>query len=311
MLFVTLFFKELKLTSFDPALATTSGFNASVMHYSLMVLVAVTAVASFESVGSVLVVAMLIVPAGHCLHVDRSPGRDDRRERDRGDRAAILGHLSALAVPNWFGYQSTTTAGMMAVAAGGLLLAATLLAPRHGILVKFVRQQLLSLRILADDVVAVLYRIGEQQEQPRQTCWTFESCCSAADLSLRSVLVWLDRRGDVTRAGDLITLTPQGLDRAQNLVRSHRLWEQYLQEQAGVDASRVHPQAEKLEHFTDERYDADSTPRPMRHRLIRTDARSRMSQPHLKVRSLRFAPVLVWPSGLPIPLRCVPDRGQG
>ncbi len=62
LLFVVLFYKELKLSSFDPALATTTGFNASLMHYLLMVLVAVTAVASFESVGSVLVVAMFIVP---------------------------------------------------------------------------------------------------------------------------------------------------------------------------------------------------------------------------------------------------------
>ena len=253
LLFVTFFFKELKLTSFDPALATTSGFNASLIHYSLMVLVAVTAVASFESVGSVLVVAMLIVPPATAYMLT-----------DRlvvmivvsvvvGIAAAVLGHLSALVVPNWFGYQSTTTAGMMAVAAGGLLLSATLLGPRHGILVKFARQQLLSLRILADDVVAVLYRIGEQQSQPSSNLLDLRELLFCGRLSLRSVLAWLDRRGDVTRVGDLITLTPQGLDRAQNLVRSHRLWEQYLQDQAGVDASRVHPQAEKLEHFTDER----------------------------------------------------------
>ena len=49
-LFVAFFFKELKLSSFDPALATTTGFSASLMHYMLMVLVAVTSVAAFESV---------------------------------------------------------------------------------------------------------------------------------------------------------------------------------------------------------------------------------------------------------------------
>ncbi len=253
LLFVTLFFKELKLTSFDPALATTSGFNASLMHYSLMVLVAVTAVASFESVGSVLVVAMLIVPPATAYMLTDRLVLMIALSVIVAIAAAILGHISALAVPNWFGYQSTTTAGMMAVAAGGLLLVATLLSPRHGILVKFVRQQLLSLRILSDDVVAVLYRIGEQQEQPTSNLLDLRELLFCGHFSLRSVLAWLDRRGDVTRAGDLITLTPQGMDRAQNLVRSHRLWEQYLQDQAGVDASRVHPQAEILEHFTDEK----------------------------------------------------------
>ena len=46
--FVYLCFKELKISSFDPSLATTAGFNASLIHYMLMTLVAVTSVASFE-----------------------------------------------------------------------------------------------------------------------------------------------------------------------------------------------------------------------------------------------------------------------
>jgi manganese/zinc/iron transport system permease protein len=63
LLFVVLFFKELRLTSFDPAMASTLGMGTQWLHYALMVLVAATAVASFESVGNILVVAMFVVPA--------------------------------------------------------------------------------------------------------------------------------------------------------------------------------------------------------------------------------------------------------
>lgn len=253
LLFVILCFKELQLASFDPALATTTGFNATAIHYALMVLVAVTAVASFESVGSVLVVAMLIVPPAAAYMLT------DRLSVMIGISvvvavaAAVLGHLGALVVPSWFGYDNgTNTAGMMAVAAGGLLTLAVMFGPRHGILVKFVRQQLLSMSILADDVVAVLYRIGEQKEQPASSLPDLRELLFCKRAPLAGVLAWLDRRGDVVREGDLITLTNQGRDRAQNLVRSHRLWEHYLQDQAGVDVRRVHVQAEKMEHFTDE-----------------------------------------------------------
>lgn len=217
-----------------------------------MILVAVTAVASFESVGSVLVVAMLIVPPATAYMLTDRLFAMILLSALVAIVAAVLGHLGALVVPNWFGYQSTTTAGMMAVAAGGVLLLATLFGPRHGILVKFVRQQLLSMNILADDVVALLYRIGEQEDQASSKRRDLRELLFCGNVSLRSVITWLNLRGDVVRKGDLITLTHQGRDRAQNLVRSHRLWEQYLQEQAGVDASRVHPQAEKMEHFTDE-----------------------------------------------------------
>lgn len=251
LLFVVLFYKELKISSFDPALATTSGFNAVCMHYLLMVLVAVTAVASFESVGSVLVVAMFIVPPAAAYMLADRLGLMIALSLIVAVLSAILGHVGALVVPRCFGYESTTTAGMMAVAAGLLLLLAVLLGPRHGILVKAVRRQMLSLQILADDVVAFLYRIGEHARSAASTADQLQKSLFCGRWSLRVVLQWLDRRGDIEQAANGILLTDQGRRRAQNLVRSHRLWEQYLQDHAGVDASRVHPQAEKMEHFTD------------------------------------------------------------
>ena len=59
---IALLFKEFKISAFDPAMAMSVGINAALMHYLLMGLVALTTVASFESVGAILVVAMLIVP---------------------------------------------------------------------------------------------------------------------------------------------------------------------------------------------------------------------------------------------------------
>lgn len=251
LMFVVLFYKELKLSSFDPALATTTGFNASLIHYLLMMLVAITAVASFESVGSVLVVAMFIVPPATAYMLTDRLHVMILLSLVAAILSAVLGHLGALVIPAWFGYQSTTTAGMMAVAAGGLLFGAVLFGPRHGVLVKLVRRHLLSLRILADDVVAVLYRIGEQGQPAQAGVTELQKTLFCNQWSLRGVLAWLDRCGAIERFAEQVVLTDQGRLRAQHLVRSHRLWEQYLQDYAGLDASRVHPQAEKLEHFTD------------------------------------------------------------
>ena len=59
---IAVFYKEFKISSFDPALAKSQGFKPEWMHYLLMTMTAATAVAAFESVGSILVVAMFIVP---------------------------------------------------------------------------------------------------------------------------------------------------------------------------------------------------------------------------------------------------------
>src|SRR5688500_1592957 len=60
--FVTIFFKELKLATFDSSLASALGFAPAAIHYALMGLVSVTAVGAFDAVGSVLVVALMIAP---------------------------------------------------------------------------------------------------------------------------------------------------------------------------------------------------------------------------------------------------------
>ena len=140
-LFVVLFFKELRISSFDPELASTMGIDATRMHYLLMTLVAITTVAAFEAVGSIIVIAMLIVPAAtaHLL--------TDRLHRMvlisvvLAMLSAILGHALAIWLPGWLGLDSglisaTSTSGMMAVAAGLIFAVVLLFAPRYGILVK-------------------------------------------------------------------------------------------------------------------------------------------------------------------------------
>jgi manganese/zinc/iron transport system permease protein len=131
---VLLLYKELKISSFDPALATTLGIHARLMHYLLMTLVALTAVASFESVGNILVVAMLIVPAATAhLLTDRLSTMIALAVLF-GAASAVLGHVGAIALPAAFGYQSTNTAGMMALMSGLLFALALVFAPRQGIL---------------------------------------------------------------------------------------------------------------------------------------------------------------------------------
>lgn len=63
LLFVVVFYKELKLAAFDPALAKALRLRPGVLHYGLMILVSVTAVAAFDAVGSILVVAFFVIPA--------------------------------------------------------------------------------------------------------------------------------------------------------------------------------------------------------------------------------------------------------
>ena len=250
LLFVLLFYKELKLSAFDPALSTSVGFNARLMHYLLMVIVAVTAVASFESVGNILVVAMFVVPPATAYLLTDRLGMMIFLSAVIAMLSAQLGHLSAVIVPHAFGFRSTSTSGMMALCAGLLFFAASLVSPRNGVFVRIVRRQKLAMRILSEDLIALLYRMDERS----YNCTVSGEKLSSSLLSRPWMTAWLMNRhvrtGHAIQAESGYQLTDAGRQLGSVLVRSHRLWEQYLVAEGGVAMDRIHGQAEQLEHFT-------------------------------------------------------------
>tara|TARA_R100000027_G_scaffold63770_1_gene56738 strand:+ start:15850 stop:16806 length:957 start_codon:yes stop_codon:yes gene_type:complete len=138
LVFVVAFFKELRISSFDPDLATTQGINAQLMHYLLMTQVAVTTVAAFEAVGSIIVIAMLVTPAATAHLLTDRLGLMIFLASLIGAASAFFGHLMALYIPPMIGFESTTTTGMMAVATGIFFVLAWLFAPRYGWITRLV-----------------------------------------------------------------------------------------------------------------------------------------------------------------------------
>ena len=71
VMLVVLFFKELMLTTFDADLARSLGFRPRLVHYALMALTSATVVTSFEVVGSILVIGMLVIPPSTAFFITR------------------------------------------------------------------------------------------------------------------------------------------------------------------------------------------------------------------------------------------------
>jgi ABC-type Mn2+/Zn2+ transport system permease subunit/Mn-dependent DtxR family transcriptional regulator len=238
--FLTLFWKELKLLAFDEAYAAARGFRPRLLHHLFMGLVAGVSVAAFESVGSILVIAMLIVPAATA--------------RLLTDRLVTTLALAAVVatLSNGMGYAvawtwNTSVAGCVAGSAGLLLTLAALFGPRYGIISRRLNTLRLSLRILREDILGRIYRAAEEGRTLRPV----EIAVPGRSVWLtRLMLAGLIRTGQVRLGTDQsLHLTQRGRRRAERLVRSHRLWESYLDRNVAIPLDHLHFSAERVEHF--------------------------------------------------------------
>ncbi len=128
-LLIAFFYKELRLAAFDPALATTLGFNANAIRLGLTVVASVTTVLAFESVGSILVIAMLVVPAAAASLLTHKLHWLLALALVLAAVSAVLGHIGAITLRRFVGglfgqsdLGATSSAAMMAVTAGVLFL---------------------------------------------------------------------------------------------------------------------------------------------------------------------------------------------
>lgn len=241
---LALFWKELLVGSFDPGLAHNLKLAPQAMHYLLMVLVSFTTVASFQAVGSILVVAMLIAPpAAAQLLSDRMP-RILLIAAGLTLVATVGGYAASIAL-------GVSSAGMMACSAGLLYAAAALGSPRYGVLSRLATNARVALRVRREDVLSRLYRDAEGTGGPATTPEAAQAEAGGGLIGFFA-LQSLKRRNLVLDTDGRLQLTEAGAAEGSRLVRAHRLWETYLVDQVGVQPDHVHEAAHLMEHYLDE-----------------------------------------------------------
>ena len=202
--FLAVFYKELKLSTFDAGLAAALGFAPGVLHYALMGLVSVTAVGAFDAVGSILVVALMVgPPAAAYLLTDRLTGML-ALSAGIGVACALVGYWTA----NLF---DTSIAGAMATAVGVAFGLAFAFAPERG-LVAQARRRKRQRRSFAETMLAVHLLHHEHTPEEGRECrvshlhehlrWTPEFARFAVEAAVRD--------GFVRRSADRLALTDAG-----------------------------------------------------------------------------------------------------
>ncbi|MFM8272290.1 MAG: metal ABC transporter permease [Gemmata sp.] len=212
LLLVVLFFKELKLSTFDPGLAESLGFRPAAVHYGLMAVVSVTAVAAFDAVGPVLVVGFFVVPAAAAFLLTDRLGALLALACAFGAVASVAGTMAAA-------HFNTTTAGAVAVALGLLFGAVFLFAPERGALAQALQRARRKRRF---HELTLAVHLAQHEGTPAEAD---EARCAGLYLHLRwtprqvaAVVARAERNGLVTRAGEVLKLTEVGRARAREVL---------------------------------------------------------------------------------------------
>ncbi|MEO0622794.1 MAG: metal ABC transporter permease [Pseudomonadota bacterium] len=117
-----LFWRPLKIATFDESFAQALGLPVATIGFALVVTAAIAAVAAFDAVGSIIVIAMFICPPAAARLVTDGLGRQVGWSVVFATLSAVLGYVLAGYGPLWLGFESSVSAAGMIAAVSGVIL---------------------------------------------------------------------------------------------------------------------------------------------------------------------------------------------
>ena len=248
LLALVLFYRQLLVATFDPLLALSLGINVTLIHYGLMTVLSLTIVTSFEAVGAILAVALLVLP-----------GATARLWTDRMAPmllfAAAHGLISTV-LGYWLSHQygplrphGSSAGGAITVAGFALFVGSWLASPRYGMVVRWWMRTKLRRTVELENLIKAIQESGGQITLPALVQEQKVPAASLQRIASRGLSRnWLTK----DTAGTTLTLTSEGKRAATRLQRAHELWEAYLQQELSLPPDHVHDAAEWIEHHLDQ-----------------------------------------------------------
>jgi manganese/iron transport system permease protein/iron/zinc/copper transport system permease protein len=235
---ILMFFRSFQLTTFDPVMAVSIGMPVVVIDYALTTCVSLVVVSAVSMVGVILVVGLLITPAATAYLLS------DRLEKMM-ILAAIFGITSVIGGLYLCVWLDSSGGGAIMLFCTLQFLVVLLLAPRYGLLARWMRLRRMVPQQLVEDILGTVVRHGDEP------------------VAIEDIEPYLQSRDGITRAvrslvsqgllkmdSNGVVLTDNGRVEATRILRAHRLWETYLQ-QVGTPEPEIHTRAHSLEHMHD------------------------------------------------------------
>ncbi|MHC4959696.1 MAG: metal ABC transporter permease [Planctomycetota bacterium] len=234
------FFRPFQALTFDAEHSASVGLRVRRTDVLLTSLVVVAVVVGLQTVGVVLMAAMLVAPAAAA-----------RQWTDRLSHMVLLAGAIGIAagvLGAWLSslQERLPTGPLIVLSATALLLLSLAFAPGRGLAWAFLRRVRNRRRIRVENLLKDFWRLGEADGRFRAT----RAVADVLAVRMASERAVGDARSDGLLAvrGSAAHLTEAGLLRASQVVRNHRIWETYLSNSLHLAEDHVHRDAENMEH---------------------------------------------------------------
>lgn len=230
-----LFFRHFQLATFDPVMAASIGLPVLLLDYALTTCVSLVVVSAVSMVGVILVVGLLITPAATayllCDRLDKMMAL-----------SALFGITSVIGGLYLCVWLDSAGGGAVMLFCTLQFLAVLTVAPRYGLLARWLRLRRLVPQQVVEDVLTTILRHRGETLLPVIRQYVQQH------VNLPKVLRQMEQNGQVSVSGGGYRLTEAGEKEARQVLRAHRLWETYL-ESIGTPQEALHPTAHRMEHI--------------------------------------------------------------
>ncbi len=232
-----LFFRHFQIATFDPIMAASIGLPVLFLDYVLTICVSLVVVSAVSMVGVILVVGLLITPAATAYLLS-----------DRLDKmmwlAAVFGVTSVVGGLYLCVWLDSAGGGAIMLFCTFQFLVVLVLAPKYGLLARWMRMRNLIPQQQVEDILTTILRYG------RPTPMAVIIQYAEQEKGLRKALQSMIGDDLLEETEDGYALTAAGDKEARKVLKAHRLWEAYL-ESIGTPQEKLHPTAHQLEHISD------------------------------------------------------------
>lgn len=194
------FFKELKVSTFDAGLSAALGFSPVVLHYGLMTVSSITVVGSFEAVGAVLVVALMIAPAATAYLLTSNLKKMLVLSVIFGVTAAIGGYWMADAL-------DASIAGSMTTVLGFIFFVVYLFAPNKGLIAVIYRQRQQRIEV---SLLTFLLHLNNHEEETERHVRHLNEHINWQKVRSKTVLELAEKNNLIIINSNIVDLTPKG-----------------------------------------------------------------------------------------------------